>query len=320
MKPFTRVLSAFVVGILLQGSVYLYLDQYVFAPTTEFNVADASKDDTKNFPDVKEGRKYVSYDYQFMAVITDESLRIYKAGESTPKTVNLKGRSISYFDWMPDRNYAIMGLYTENKVIMARLNADDPDHEVDTELEDVPRGSRIVDTAYSEATNVVYMKVKVRDGDYRIYRTDANYDTRRVYMQATDIGRIAVFYDEDNFFYDNARTGDIFVFNGIEGGWRVINPPGRFRLLGVDMNKVIYIARVDDDNNALTVYTGTLGVGFKPVFKYNHPTTLSEVTMSDVKDIIANGSEETTKVADDSDSSSNTSSSNSNSRSAKKQN
>ena len=57
MKPFTRVLSAFAVGILLQGGIYLYLDQYMFAPTTEFNVAGASKDDTKNFPDVKEGTK-----------------------------------------------------------------------------------------------------------------------------------------------------------------------------------------------------------------------------------------------------------------------
>jgi hypothetical protein len=112
MKPFTRVLSAFAVGILLQGGVYLYLDQYMFAPTTEFNVSGASKDDTKNFPDVKEGRKYVSYDHQFMAVVTDESLRIYKAGESKPTTVSLKGRSISYFDWMPDRNYAIMARFT----------------------------------------------------------------------------------------------------------------------------------------------------------------------------------------------------------------
>lgn len=299
MKPFTRVLSAFIVGILLQGGVYLYLDQYMFAPTTEFNVEGASKDDTSNFPDVKDGRKYVSYDHQFMAVVTNHSLRIYKAGESTSKTVDLKDRSISYFNWLPDRNYAIMGLYTDDEVVMARLNADDPDHEVDTELEDLPRGSSIVDAAYSEATNVVYMKVKVREGAYRIYRTDANYDTRRVYMQATDIGRIAVFYDEDNFFYDNARTGDIFMFNGIEGGWRVINPPGRFRLLGVDMNKTIYIARVDDDNNALVVYTGKLGVGFNPVYKYNHPVTLSEVTMNDVKDIIANGSDETIKITAD---------------------
>ncbi len=204
MKPFTRVLSAFAVGILLQGGVYLYLDQYMFAPTTEFNVSGASKDDTKNFPDVKEGRKYVSYDHQFMAVVTDESLRIYKAGESKPTTVSLKGRSISYFDWMPDRNYAIMGLYTDNKVVMARLNADDPEHEVDTELEDVPKGSRIVDAAY---------------------------------------------------------------------------------------------------------YSGKLGVGFKPIYKYNNPTTLSEVTMNAVKEIIANGSDDTTKVTEDNDKSSKDSSS-----------
>ena len=211
---------------------------------------------------------------------------------------------------MPDRNYAIMGLYDSREVVMARLNADDPDHEVDTKLEDLPKGSKIVDAAYSEATNVVYMKVKVQEHVYRIYRTDANYDTRRVYMQATDIGHIGVFYDEDNFFYDNVKTGDIFMFNGIEGGWRVINPPGRFRLIGVDTDKTIYIARVDEDNNALTVYTGKLGVGFKPVYKYNHPTTFNELTLSDVKDIIKNGSDETTKVTED-DTSSKSSSSNS---------
>ena len=49
MKPFTRVLSAFAVGILLQGGVYLYLDQYMFAPTTDFNVAGASKDDVSSW-------------------------------------------------------------------------------------------------------------------------------------------------------------------------------------------------------------------------------------------------------------------------------
>lgn len=234
-----------------------------------------------------------------MAVVTESSLKIYKANESKPTTIDLKGRSISYFSWMPDRNYAIMGLYDSREVVMARLNADDPEHEVDTKLEDLPRNSKIVDAAYSEATNVVYMKVKVQENAYRIYRTDANYDTRRVYMQATDIGHIGVFYDEDRFFYDNVKTGDIFMFNGIEGGWRVINPPGRFRLIGVDMDKTIYIARVDEDNNALTVYTGKLGVGFKPVYKYNHPTTFNELTLSDVKDIIKNGSDETTKVTED---------------------
>ena len=56
---------------------------------------------------------------------------------------------------------------------------------------------------------------------------------------------------------------------------------------------------MDEDNNALTVYTGKLGVGFKPAYKYNHPTTFNELTLSDVKDIIKNGSDETTKVTED---------------------
>ena len=86
MKPFTRVLSAFAVGILLQGGVYLYLDQYMFAPTTEFNVAGASKDDTKNFPDVKEGTKYVSYDRQIYGGCYRKLFEIYKANESKPTT------------------------------------------------------------------------------------------------------------------------------------------------------------------------------------------------------------------------------------------
>ena len=80
-------------------------------------------------------------------------------------------------------------------------------------------------------------------------------------------------------------------------------------MLGVDTSKTIYIARVDEDNNVLTVYSGKLGVGFKPIYKYNNPTTLSEVTMNAVKEIIANGSDDTTKVTEDNDKSSKDSSS-----------
>ena len=303
MKPTAKVMSAFTIGILLQGGLYFYLDQYVFAPTTQFNVSGESQDKNSKFPDVKDGHKYISYDQKYMAVVTENSLRFYTAGDDTPTTIDMKGRSISYFNWMDDRNLAIMGLYggTKAEVIMARINPDDPTHEVDTTLEHVPRDSKIVDVAYSEATNVVYMKVRVGESMYRIYRTDANYDTRRVYMQASNIGRIAVFYDEDRFFYDNVRTGDVFMFNGTEGGWRVINPSGRFRLIGVDAHQNIYIARVDDDDNALSVYEGRLGVGFKPLYKYNNPVTLSEVTMPDVLNIVENGSDTTIKITEETD-------------------
>ena len=53
----------------------------------------------------------------FMAVVTESSLKIYKANESKPTTIDLKGRSISYFSWMPDRNYAIMGYMTLERLL-----------------------------------------------------------------------------------------------------------------------------------------------------------------------------------------------------------
>lgn len=302
MKPFTKVVAAFALGLALQGGVYYYLDQVLFSPTASFSLSSGKEENDKNFPDVKtSGKKYYSYDHQYMAVVTDDSVEIYKANESKPKRIDLKNKEVSYFEWMEDRNLAIMGLYNSRHVTMARLDPANPDHEVDTELEDAPRDSKIVDAAYSTATNVVYMKLEVGKEKYRIYRTDANYDTRRVYMQAENIGRIGVFYDKDEFFYDDANRGDVYMFDGIESSWRAINPSGRWRLIGVDMQDNIYLARVDEDDRVLSVSKGKLKKGFTSLFKYNNPVDLDDVTVEVVQNIEENGSDDTTKV-DDADS------------------
>lgn len=287
MNTFSRVATAFVLGVALQGGVYFYLDHYYLAPTSDFTVSGTSDDgDTSAFDSIKgEGQRYYSYDKTYMALVTKTSVNIYTAGSDKPIQIDLKGREVSYFEWMPDRYIAIMGLYggDSDDVVLARVDPQNPDHEADTTISDLPEGSEIDDVAYSTATNVVYMKIKVGDDKYRIYRTDANYDTRRVYMQASDIGRIAVFYDKDLFFYDNARTNDVFMFNGEEGGWRVINPPGAYRLVGVDKDQNIYIAKMNDDEKVVSVSRGKLGVGFKVVETFDTPTDLSEVTVASVE-------------------------------------
>ena len=72
-------------------------------------------------------------------------------------------------------------------------------------------------------------------------------------------------------------------------------------MIGVDKAKHIYIAKVDKDDNAISVSEGKLGVGFTTVFSYKTPVTLSEVTMSEVKKIMENGSDNTVKATDDTD-------------------
>lgn len=134
--------------------------------------------------------------------------------------------------------------------------------------------------AYSTATNAVYMKMKVADERYRIYRTDANYDTRRIYVQAENIGRIGVFYDEDVFFYDDADEGIMYAFNGSDSSWRTISPPGFYRLIGVDQSKAIYAAKVDSKGNAVELARGYLGVGFTTIAKLTEPVPFSQVTIN----------------------------------------
>lgn len=305
MKTFGKVTTAFILGVLLQGGIYYYLDQVYLAPTTEFSVVGGDEEKDSNFPDIKEGKKYYSASHQYMAVMTDTAIRIYKANDNTPINLNLKGHKPSYFEWMGDRDLALVGLYggDNDDVVLSRVDPEAPDHEIDTTIEEVPVGSRITDVAYSPATNVVYMKVRVDEDAYRIYRTDANYDTRRVYMQASDIGRIAVFFDEDRFFYDNVKTGDVFMFNGIEGGWRVINPSGRYRLIGVNKDQEIYIVHVNADDEALEALKGKLGVGFETVYKYDKPTNLSSITVQSIDKDAASDSGQSKSDSSDSDSS-----------------
>ena len=52
MKSFGKICTAFVVGLLLQGGVYYYLDQVYLATTTDFAVSNASQEKDGNFPDV----------------------------------------------------------------------------------------------------------------------------------------------------------------------------------------------------------------------------------------------------------------------------
>lgn len=292
MRSLKNTISFFLVGMIGLFAFYYYLDNVYFAPNASFKVVDATpekKEKTKDFSFVKSasGDKYYSFDRHYMAQVKPNSVDIYTAGKPLSSIdVNLKGRSVSFFDWMPDRNLGIIALYggdTPDTVVLEQFNPESPDHKQDTKIDDLPRGSKIVDVVYSTATNAVYMKVRVGENAYRVYRTDANYDTRRIHLQATNVGRIATFYDEDKFIYDNQRTGVIYLFTDKTGGWRIISPVGRYYFIGADKDKTIYIAKVNKQGEVLAVSDGKLGVGFEELYKYDKPVSMDELTVESVK-------------------------------------
>ncbi len=286
MNRFARTMVYFLVGMTIMGGSYYYLDQVYLAPTADFTTLgdkEPPKDLKKAFDyvNVTSGKKYYSHDGAYMAVVDSHSVKIYKANEKNSEiNIALRGKDVSFFEWMPDRNLALLGLYEGSTVTLEQFNPENPDHKTDTDIERLPSGSKIVDLAYSTATNVIYMKVEIEPKRARVYRTDANYDTRRIYVQAENIGRLAVFYDEDKFFYDNLRNGEVYMYDDSNGGWRAINPSGAYRLIGVDREKNIYIAAVDKDGKATSVSKGKLGVGFAQYYTYATPADVDSITVA----------------------------------------
>lgn len=86
---------------------------------------------------------------------------LYEAGKKgEPQRISLHGRTVSFFEWLPDRDLAIFATSGKDEktgkfgVYIAQYNPIFPDRELDTPIEDAPRDSKIVDVAYSTATNV----------------------------------------------------------------------------------------------------------------------------------------------------------------------
>lgn len=304
-KKIAQLAVCFVLGIGVQAAGYLYLDQVLFAPLSksDYDMSDVKdkvaqqreEEGKKAFAKVTvRGKAYYSYDYKYMADVTGDSVTIYRADDlNHPQNVDLKKQGISFFEWMPDRNLALMALYPNNfrggrwDVTLVRYNPETANHETDAPIRDLPRNAKIVDVAYSTATNAVYMKMEVGKGLYRIYRTDANYDTRRIYVQTSHIGKIAVYYDEDRMFYDDSEKGIMYTFNGGDSSWRIISPPGAFRLVGLGDDKTIYAAKVNAKGEVTAYYTARLGVGFKEVKVLDTPVEFNSVTVHMIREAAA---------------------------------
>ena len=254
-----KLVISLVAGLVIQGSVYLYLDQILLAPTASFEVSAMIGPQTNI-----EGKAYYSHDRRYMAIVKTQSVDIYSMPDSTlVRTVDLKGQKLSYFKWLDDRNLALMGLYTEtsseyNSIVLTQLNPVSEGRELAATINNLPPKSKITDVACSTATNVIYMQVKVTDNPerYRIYRTDANQEITRIYINSSRIGSIGIIYDQDTVVYDNLDEGTIIVRHG-DGSWKLISPVvGQYRLIGVSSKKIIYIARINAEGLAETVLQG----------------------------------------------------------------
>ena len=143
-----RVILDFVVGIAVQAGVYLYLDKVLFAKASDFKNAGTNQQEALGFGVEPKGQSYYSFDKRFMATIVDDQLAIYEAGKKgEPQRINLHGKKVSFFEWLPDSNLAIIANYGYDNetgiydVQNAQYDPVYPEWELDTPIDEAPEDS-----------------------------------------------------------------------------------------------------------------------------------------------------------------------------------
>lgn len=80
---FRKFIGVFVLGIAVQAGIYIYLDQVLFAPTSDFQIGGTTQQEAMGDGTETNGRSFYSYDKRFMATILDDQVTIYEAGKRT---------------------------------------------------------------------------------------------------------------------------------------------------------------------------------------------------------------------------------------------
>lgn len=270
-------------ALVFHVGIYVYLDKVLLAPEASYQVSAAAEQT------VSDGKAYYSRNRSYMANVKQNEIEILEMpGKKLVRSIPLGNHKLSYFKWLEDRDLALMGMNSDagglSEVVLTQVNPHSTGHELSTTISKLPLGSKISDVAYSTATNVIYIQVQTSHNPdlFRVYRTDANQELARIFFNTNRIGRIGVLYDHDALIFDDLEKNTVLVRNG-DGSWRVISPSGgKYRLIGVDLKNNIYIARLNENGLAETVFKGKLGMSFSEHRKLNAVTDAHSLKVSDV--------------------------------------
>jgi len=272
-----KIVLWLLVSVLFQVGAYLYLDRVVLVPAVSFRVQAAAKG-------LLDGRAAYSASHRYMALWDDREIRVYDLpGKKLVKTVDFTGKEVTYLRWLPDRDLALVAFAAggpqAGQVILTRLDPGDEVNDPAITINALPRYSKIVDVAYSTATNVVYMHVATPLAS-RVYRTDANRTLRRINLNTNRLGRIFTLADRDGLIYEDLATGTVRIREG-SGSARIISPPGgKYRLVGVDGRDNIFVARLNRRGLAESIWEGRLQVGFRPFKNLSAPVDAATLTLA----------------------------------------
>lgn len=267
MKRFRKIFVWIILSLIIQTSMYFYIDKYYLTNNTKLKATKVEKKNKDEKPDLEiklpDNVKNVtmSFDGKYTAYYDGDTLKVSdtKTGEEREITFD-EDVELSYYKWLSDRNRMLIAEkhQNENGGYRFKLSYYDVDKDTKEEFKDLTWGdedSIVEDIQESTITNVMYIKVSRGGGNSRLYWINIMAEMKRVPTKVQMIGDTALIYHEDKLLYESTTYDKIYV-TGMDSALEIeeVQKP---RLLGVDIDDNIYIGKGENDK-ITKVYYGNL--------------------------------------------------------------
>lgn len=261
------VLIGIALSLIVQCSIYMYLDKYRYAEEDTFKIEKIEvaeeKEEKIDIPIPSDAKDVqLSYDGKHMSYFIDSEFKIVNTltGDVT-FSEDKEGKC--FYKWVSDSNRLFIAekdsrnrkidffSYDVKNNKKSEVTNSQTNEPICINLND--RESKVKDIKLSTLTNAIYVDVEDSNKRNSVYRIDINVNLDRIKLKSSLIGNINVLNRNDVLVYENIanETPIVYILDKEEDevSKKIIiknfeNP----RLLNIDNDDNIYIGERQDDN------------------------------------------------------------------------
>jgi hypothetical protein len=247
-----RIFTWIIISLILQCSLYLFLDKFYFSPegsikVTKIDSVDKKKQIKPNVTfDSTDKNISLSDDFTYTAYMSNGLVKVVDTTTGKERKINFSSgiKCLSY-KWVPGTSRMIIAEKVNSNTIKffyydAEKQSKAGIYDYENKRENSMPAGQDVDFQISELTGVLYAKITYSKSIARIYRIDRNETLTRVSTVTTNVGNIAVASNDDQLVYEDSQYGGIHS-NYSPKRTISLNGISRISLLGADDNDNFYI-------------------------------------------------------------------------------
>lgn len=270
MRASKRIFKWIIISLILQCSLYLFLDKYYFSP--EGNIKFTKIDGVDNKKKIKPNVTFssddknisLSDDFMYTAYMSNGLVKVVDTSTGKARELNYgSGIQCLAYKWVANTDRMIIAekLNGKNGKIIkffyydAEKQAKSEIYDYESKREDSVPAGLSVDLENCELPGVLYAKITYSKTLASIYRIDRNETLTRVSTVTRNIGNIAVASNDDQLLYEDLSYGGIHS-NYSPRRTVTLNGVSKVSLLGSDDNNNFYIGAGKSQLNK--IYYGKL--------------------------------------------------------------